>query len=102
MKRISNSTKILAAVGAIGLAGLFAGTSAASARTFTSCDSDGDNCVRVHCDWNGGNCWREPLYRNRDFYYRYDYYNRGDYGGMAYDRHWVCDGDGDNCHWERY
>ena len=102
MKSISNSTKILAAAGTIGLAALLAGSSAASARTFTRCDSDGDNCVRVHCDWDGGNCWREPLYRERDDYRTYRDYDSGYYGGYNLDRRWVCDSDGDNCRWQYY
>jgi hypothetical protein len=51
--------------------------------------------VRVHCDWDGDNCWREPIYSSRDRDYDSGYYGGGE-------RHWVCDADGDNCHWAYY
>lgn len=76
--------------GVIG-AGAFAATSApAAAATYTRCDSYG--CYREHCDYDGDNCWREPVY-NR-------YYNRSYYPSSYRDgRRWVCDSYGDNCRW---
>lgn len=103
MKMISNSTKILAVAGIAGAAALLGSVSTASARTFTRCD--GDHCVRVHCDWNGDNCWREASYYRSD-YHDYDrdrgYYGGyyGGYGDYSAHRRWVCDTDGDDCHWQ--
>ncbi|HKD23034.1 MAG TPA: hypothetical protein VKB71_13545, partial [Rhizomicrobium sp.] len=87
------------------VAAVVAVTGAASARDYTRCDSDGDRCYRVHCDWDGDNCYRESSYNNyynRDYYHRY---NRGYYGGYYggyHDRRYVCDADGDDCHWTNY
>lgn len=57
-------------------------------------------CAPAYCD--GYDChgsayygyhhdsYRDP-YRNNSYYY----YHQREYGG----RHWVCDSDGDDCHW---
>lgn len=109
MRSLSSSTKMIAAAGLLGLAAVTVSASAASARTFTRCDAAGYNCVRVHCDWGADNCWREPIYYNRDYDYNYDrgYYGGGYYGGYGDDeygnRSWVCDGlFGGDCHWVYY
>ena len=102
MLSISNTLKYTALAGVLGVAAIVAGAGAASARDYTRCDSDGD-CARVHCDWDGDNCYRENTY-HRDYYHR-DGYDRGYYGGYYGnygDRRWVCDADGDRCHWVRY
>jgi len=57
----------------------------ASARTYERCDADGDHCVRVKCDRDGDSCWQQSEYSRN---------NR--YGGEG---NWVCDNDGDRCHY---
>lgn len=75
----------LAAVAGIGLAGAASNSALAD---YTQCDRDGDHCWRVHTG-----------YYDRDDYYRgYRPYDSG-YYGYNYNRRWVCDEDGDNCHW---
>jgi hypothetical protein len=83
MLNISNIMKSAAVAGLVGLG--FAGASAtpASADTFeTRCTSYGD-CYRVRCDDFHDNCYRTGYYGS-------------DYSGS---RRWVCDEEGDNCHW---
>lgn len=82
----STTLSAVALAGSLGLAALAAGVTSASAETYTRCDADGYNCVRVHCDAFGDNCWRD-----------YVYDEPGAYGG--YTRHWACDFFGDNCRW---
>jgi hypothetical protein len=87
----NNLARNLLLAGVIG-AGAFAATSApAAAATYSRCDSYG--CYREHCDYDGDNCWREPVYYNRS------YYNRSYYPSSYSYRHWACDVDGDNCRW---
>ena len=84
MLRLSKCLRTVAFAGTVGF-GLLALAAPASAHTFVRCD--GDRCVRVHCDWDGDDCWREPVY----------YRPPADEG-----RRWVCDEDGDDCRWVYY
>ena len=62
------------------------------------CDDDGDYCRRV---WDHDNYWRRH-YAPSSYYRSNGYYmgNRWhDYDRDNYRRHWVCDEDGDRCHW---
>jgi len=76
----------------------------------TQCDRDGDYCWRVWCDHDWDDCHRI----DGSGYHRYGYYRRSYYGGYGYGggyyrryndydynggRRWVCDADGDDCHW---
>jgi hypothetical protein len=98
MLNISTTLKGAALASILGVAAVVGGAKIASAETYTRCSADGD-CVREHCDAFGNDCWREHVYyrdyRDRDAYHPYF---RGYYGGYG-DRHWVCDADGDDCHW---
>ncbi|MDE2183678.1 MAG: hypothetical protein KGJ78_11725 [Alphaproteobacteria bacterium] len=73
--------------------------------TTTRCDRDGDRCWRVVCENDGDDCRRTNSYNDYDRNY-YSGYNRGYYNSRYYDRdryrHWVCDSDGDRCHWSYY
>jgi hypothetical protein len=80
----------LAGLFGVGLAAAF--SAPASAHSYTRCDYDGDRCVRVNCDWDGDRCWRESTYYRDSDDYSY-YRGRG---------RWVCDYDGDDCHWVYY
>ena len=57
------------------------------------CESDyyGDNGTYGHDRYYSRRHDSDDYYRDRD---RDNYRDRSD-------RHWVCDSDGDNCHWER-
>jgi hypothetical protein len=81
------SARTVAVAGLFGLAMAGAATTPASAYSYSRCDADG-YCYRVHCDYDGDNC-----YRTYDRQYSYD---------VRPARHWVCDADGDNCHWSSY
>lgn len=79
---------ILAGVAGIGLAGAVATSALAD---YTQCDRDSDRCWRVHTGFYD---------YDRDYHrYNSSYY----YGGNYYSgRRWVCDTDGDDCHWSYY
>lgn len=87
---LSNGWKMAALAAVASLGWLAAGSSAALADyTTTRCDADGDHCWVMRCEDDGDDCVRIRSY-DRDSYYR------------GYDRpraRWVCDGDGDRCHW---
>lgn len=88
---LSNTLKFTAAAAVIGLAAA-ATTAPARADTIrTNCV--GDSCIRVQCDDWGDNCVRIASY------YRGDAYDRRDY--TPYQTRYVCDADGDDCHWAR-
>jgi len=109
--RLSRALQSAAVAGILGL-GLL-GTSATPAladHVRTQCDRDGDYCWRIWCDRDWDDCHRiaGSGYRRSNSYYRYNRY--GDYSGYyrnSYRRsyssggHWVCDSDGDDCHWQR-
>ncbi len=108
MMHFSKNLKTTALAGLFGLGFVVAMTSPAAAhRAYTRCDDDGDRCVRVVCDDDGDDCrsysTNTGYYGNRGYnnyyngYYDRDRYNRG-YYNSGY-RHWVCDSDGDRCHW---
>lgn len=84
---VSKFLKGAAVTGVLSVGLMSASAIPASADTIqTRCNSFGD-CYRVRCDdWN-----RDCV---RIGYYNSDYY-RGN-------RRWVCDYDGDNCHWSYY
>jgi hypothetical protein len=105
MLKFSNTLKRTALAGVLGVAAVVGVAGAASARDYTRCDADGGRCYRVHCDWDGDNCYRESSYNNyynRDYYHRYDRGYYGGYYGGYHDRRYVCDSDGDRCHWTNY
>ncbi len=88
---LTNGWKIAALAAVVSLGGLAASSSAALADyTTTQCDSDGDHCYVVRCEDDGDDCVRIRSY-DRDSYYRARPRGR-----------WVCDGDGDRCHWVDY
>lgn len=92
-RAFANSLKTGGLVALLGLAGLAATTTTASAHYRTTrCDRDGDRCAVLRCDDDGDRCYRVRSY------YRGDRYDRR-YGRR--DGHWVCDDDGDRCHWVR-
>lgn len=84
MLKASNLLKGAAAAGLLALGAIGASAVPASADTIeTRCSGYGD-CYRVRCD-----DWHQDCVRMG--YYRSDYDRPG--------RRWVCDADGDNCHW---
>ncbi len=84
MLNASNLLKGAAVAGLLGLGALGASAVPASADTIeTRCNGFGD-CYRVRCD-----DWHQDCARVG--YERSDYYHGG--------RRWVCDADGDDCHW---
>ena len=88
MLNASNLLKGAAVAGLLGLGALGASTVPAAADTIeTRCSGFGD-CYRVRCDDYHEDCVRIG-------YYSSGYYNNGY-------RRWVCDSDGDNCHWAYY
>lgn len=82
--------------------GLVAASPALAHYTTTRCDHDGDRCWRVVCEDDGDDC-RRVSYDNDYNRGTYNSYYRGYYRNDSYDRdryrHWVCDSDGDRCHW---
>jgi hypothetical protein len=110
MMHFSKTLKTVALAGLFGLGFVAASSTPAMAdRAYTRCDSDGDRCWRVVCDNDGDDCHRYSI--NTGYYgYRRGYYDNGYYTGGDRDgyynnnyrnnyRHWVCDRDGDDCHW---
>lgn len=80
-------TAAVAALLGVGLAG--AGATSASAEIIkTQCF--GDDCYRVRCDDWGFDCVRTG-YIDRDY----------DRGYRAYRSRYICDADGEYCHWTR-
>lgn len=114
MMRFSGNLKTAALAGLFGLGFLAAAPSAAQSDGIR-CDRDGDRCWRVICDNDGDYCQRVNVnaeyYANRYRFNYNDYYDRtygngysdnGNYysnGHYGHDRSWVCDRDGDDCHW---
>ena len=94
MLDLSKVMKTTAVAAFIGSAALALATPA-SAATYTRCDGNG--CYRVHCDWDGDNCYRVSGYYNSG----YDYYGYGPtyYGDGYYRSERVCDAWG--CHYVR-
>ena len=91
MLNASNLLKGAAVAGLLGLGALGASAVPASADTIeTRCSGYGD-CYRVRCDDFHEDCVRIGYYNSG--YYN-GYYNNG--------RRWVCDADGDDCHWVYY
>lgn len=87
MLRTANLLKGVAAAGLLTLGALGASATPASADSIeTRCNGFGD-CYRVRCD-----DWHQDCVRIG--YYRSDYYGSN--------RRWVCDADGDDCHWAYY
>jgi hypothetical protein len=98
--RLSSAAKTAAIVGALTLAGLAGSVTAASAH-YTTTRCYGDQCRVVRCDNDGDNCYTIRAYY-RGGYDRDRYYNSGYYDDHRYwdrGRRWVCDRDGDDCHW---
>ena len=110
LMKLSRVVQSAAASGVLTLGLLAASASPASAYTRTKCDSDGDYCWRVSCTYyddchpiDGSGYYRNDYYRR---YHRYSGGYGGYYGGYhsGYDRYhsdrrYVCDRDGDDCHW---
>jgi hypothetical protein len=88
MLNASNLLKGAALAGLLGLGGLGATAIPASADTIeTRCNGFGD-CYRVRCDDWHQDCVRMGYERSEY------YYNSG--------RRWICDADGEDCHWAYY
>lgn len=88
-------TLTFAGIGGVALAAATA-TVASAHYTYTQCDRDGDRCWRVRCDNDGDECRRvDNYYRGSSYYSHRPYYHN-------YNRQWVCDRDGDDCHWSYY
>ncbi len=82
---VSNALKTAAVAALLGVGLMGAGVAPASADTVrTQCY--GGDCYRVRCNDFGYDCvnigYEEPAYR-------------------PFHSRWVCDADGDNCHWAR-
>ncbi|MGD0190593.1 MAG: hypothetical protein ABSD74_07615 [Rhizomicrobium sp.] len=82
---LSNTLKTVAVAGLLGIGLAGAGTTSASADTYrTQCT--GDDCYRVRCNDFGYDCvnigYEVPVAR-------------------PYHSRWICDADGDDCHWAR-
>jgi len=87
MLRTSNLLKGAAGAGLLVLGALGASATPASADSIeTRCNGFGD-CYRVRCD-----DWHQDCVRVG--------YSRSDYYGS--NRRWVCDADGDDCHYAYY
>lgn len=105
MMHFAKTLKTAAFTGLVAL-GFVAAAPAYAHYSYTRCDRDGDSCRRVVCDNDGDDCrsymmhsnyyggWRNGWRRSYDRDRRYDrgYYRSGY-------RRWVCDWDGDDCHW---
>ena len=88
MLKTSNLLMGAAVAGLLGLGAVGVSTVPAKADTIqTRCSGYGD-CYRVRCDDDGDYCTR------------LGYYNSGYYGNGY--RRWVCDADGEDCHWVYY
>ena len=103
MLKLTDVMKTTAVAGLFGL-GMVAATAtpALAHYSYTRCDNDGDTCWRVVCDNDGDDCrrvstWHAGYNYDRRYQWNRGYYNNSYYGGR--DRHWVCDSDGDRCHW---
>ncbi len=81
-RAFANSLKTGGLVALLGLAGLAATTTSASAHYRTTrCDGDGDRCAVLRCDDDGDRCYRIRSYHRDDRYgRRYEYHHRDDYG----------------------
>lgn len=90
--KLSNTVKSLALASALGLAGLAATATTASAH-YTTTRCYGDRCEVLRCDYDGDGCYTV------NSYYRDEGYRGGGYYGGYNRAHWVCDEDGDDCHW---
>ena len=82
---LANALKITAVAAVLGLGGMAASATSASADTYkTRCH--GDDCVRLQCDDWGGNCLRigyfdraaPPVARPYEYSRTYTYYGRPD------------------------
>ncbi|HWA30574.1 MAG TPA: hypothetical protein VG867_05735 [Rhizomicrobium sp.] len=105
---MTRNTIASAAVAALLGAGAFAAsTSPAAAYDTQRCDAYG--CWTDHCEWDSG-CHRIPgsYYERHRYYSPSGYYrSNGYYDGNRwvpyrrdnYHRRWVCDVDGDDCHY---
>lgn len=107
----SKTLKTTALAALFGL-GFIAASPALAHRVYTRCDNDGDRCWRVVCDDDGDDCRRTSSYSNgyHSYYNGYRSYNNNYYNNNGYYdrdrsyynggyRRWVCDSDGDRCHW---
>ncbi len=105
MERLSRTLKTAALAGLFSLGIMATSTAARADQVRVYCDRDGDTCTRVVCEDDGDDCKR-TTFQNPNRYNRRNYWNNGyrnGYGG-AYRPygHWVCDSDGDRCHWATY
>lgn len=82
----NRSMSVLLGVAALGLGSATLLSTPAVARTYERCDADGDHCVRIKCDYDGDRCWKESEYARKEHYRR--------------PGRWVCNSDGDRCHYE--
>lgn len=86
MLNLSNTLKTVAIAAFVGAGALGASLSSASADTIeTRCNGFGE-CYRVRCDDYRDTCWRVGYYGS----------------GYTPGRRWVCDADGEDCHWSSY
>jgi hypothetical protein len=105
---MTNALKTVAFAGLLGTGLMLAGTTSASADYVkTGCNGDG-YCRTVQCDNDRDNCVvTREFYRRPGVDYDRSYYSNSRY----YDyrepapypmRHYVCDSDGEYCHWTTY
>lgn len=95
----TNTLKIAAGAGLLAL-GLAASATPAQAYTMQRCNDDG--CYRVRCDDDGDNCVRISSYYGSSYYVRRSYQPIYDRPYYHVDSRYLCDADGDDCHWTHY
>ena len=88
LKTFSNSLKTAAVLAVLGGGAMIAGAMPASADSYRS-DCMGNDCVRLQCDDWGNDC------------VRVGYFHRSERAYAPYHARYVCDADGDDCHWVR-
>jgi hypothetical protein len=83
-------------------AGALAANTTPAAAAYLSHRCDANGCWTVRCDDDGDYCRRvchyapSSYYRGNGFYIGNSWHS---YDRDNYRRHWVCDPDGDDCHW---
>jgi hypothetical protein len=82
---ITRSVSVLSGLANLSLAWAAIVSTPAVAHTYERYDTDGDHNVRIECDRDGDECWKQSEY------HRNTVYNRSG--------QWVCDSDGDRCHY---
>lgn len=94
---MKHALKTTAVAGLLGLGAIVAATGSAFA-DYTTTRCYGDTCRVVRCDNDGDYCQTLSRY-DRDSYRRHYYTGSAYWRDRDYHRTWVCDEDGDRCHW---